>query len=188
MAQGVAAAVPDRVVRCVSIEALSWWPQDPRQFVSNLRTNITSRQRGTNLQVYKSLDECAERRAKMNIVGALDSSAARILVARGAVKVDKTDQHDEGYRWASDPSLLMPSRVRVDELSCRTILESITCPSLVIWSRDGMWSRAQLMKTHLFTMSWAIAVSAAHGVTAALHYLRTFGSPLRYDHNSKIDP
>jgi len=181
VAQGVAATVPERVVRCVSIEALSWWPQDPRQFVTNLRTNITSRQRGSNMQVYKSLEECAERRAKMNIVGTLDKSAAHVLVARGANKVAKTEQHDEGYMWASDPCLLMPSRVRVDELSCRTILESITCPSLVIWSRDGMWSRAQLMKTRLFTLPWALTVSAAHVFTAAWHFLRSFGSvPLRF--------
>lgn len=41
VAQGVAAACPERVMRVVSIEALSWWPQDSRQFVQNLRANIT---------------------------------------------------------------------------------------------------------------------------------------------------
>ena len=30
-----------------------------------------------SLRIYKSLEECAERRAKMNIVGALDSSGER---------------------------------------------------------------------------------------------------------------
>eukprot|EP00277_Geminigera_cryophila_P018731 CAMPEP_0179460154 /NCGR_PEP_ID=MMETSP0799-20121207/43299_1 /TAXON_ID=46947 /ORGANISM="Geminigera cryophila, Strain CCMP2564" /LENGTH=385 /DNA_ID=CAMNT_0021262311 /DNA_START=6 /DNA_END=1163 /DNA_ORIENTATION=+ len=181
VAQGVAATCPDRVLRLVSIEALSWWPQDSKQFVSNLRTNIHSRQKGSNLQVFKSLEECADRRSKMNIGGALDIAAAQQLVQRGATWVEKTDQHEGGFRWASDPSLLAPSRVRVDELSCQNILESITCPSVVLFAGDGMWKQAKFIKTRLFTIPWALTVATAHVLTAGWHYISTFGSPLRTD-------
>mmetsp|Transcript_76440 Transcript_76440/g.124264 ORF Transcript_76440/g.124264 Transcript_76440/m.124264 type:complete len:374 (+) Transcript_76440:95-1216(+) len=182
VAQGVAATCPDRVMRLVSIEALSWWPQESKQFVSNLRININTPQKGSNLQVFKSLEECADRRSKMNIAGALCIDAARKLVERGAKKVQKTEAREEGFMWASDPQLLAPSRVRVDELSCQNILESISCPSVVVFAGDGMWKKAQFMKTRLFTIPWAFAVAAAHMLAASWHYLSTFGSPLRAEY------
>ena len=147
--------------------------QEPRHFVSNLRTHLSSRPRGANLNVFTSLHDCAKRRSAMNIVGSLDATAAMILVSRGTKKVD------EGYTWASDPSLLLPTRARVDEDSCRNILESISCPSVVLYAQDGMWKKAQLFQTRLFTLPWALAVVTAHVVTGVWHYLSTLGSPLR---------
>lgn len=180
IAQGVAAVCPDRVERVVSIEALSWWPQDPRESMTNLRSAIVTPLRGSNLKVFETLEECAERRAAMNFVGSLPTSAARVLVTRGTKAVDK------GFTWASDPSLLAPTRLRVDEATCRTILREIKSPSLVLFARDGMWSQAAVFRTRLFTVPWALAVSVLHLVTSSWHYLTTLGlTPLKPDHGSK---
>lgn len=180
IAQGVAAICPERVVRVVSIEALSWWPQDQRDSMTNLRTGIVTPIRGSNLKVFGTKEECAERRAAMNFVGSLPISAARILVTRGTKAVDK------GFTWASDPSLLAPTRLRVDEATCRAVLQAIKSPSLILFSRDGMWSNAAVLGTRLFTTPWAFAVSVLHFVTASWHHLTNLGlAPLKPDHGPK---
>jgi len=41
-------------------------------------------------------------------------------------------------------------------------LESITCPSVVLFAGDGMWKQAKFIKTRLFTIPWALTVATAH--------------------------
>ena len=67
--------------------------------------------------------------------GTLDRDAAMVLVRRGVKPADALEEGLAGgggrkYVWASDPALLMPPRVRVDEKACLNILENILCPSV----------------------------------------------------------
>ena len=67
--------------------------------------------------------------------GTLDRDAAMTLVRRGVKPADALEEGLAGgggrkYVWASDPALLMPPRVRVDEKACLNILENILCPSV----------------------------------------------------------
>ena len=70
------------------VQALSWWPQEAGQFVTNLRKNLTTQPRGANLQyvffffvrfvpvhahthihsMYNTLAECADPTRKMTLI------------------------------------------------------------------------------------------------------------------------
>ena len=42
--------LPNLTLTTIILQALSWWPQESKQFVSNLRININTPQKGSNLQ------------------------------------------------------------------------------------------------------------------------------------------
>mmetsp|Transcript_23544 Transcript_23544/g.54776 ORF Transcript_23544/g.54776 Transcript_23544/m.54776 type:complete len:366 (+) Transcript_23544:145-1242(+) len=168
VAQCAAGCVPNRVARLVVVEALGWWSQESSAFPHTLATSVhatEARHRSDRIKSapYASLEECAKRRAKMNLVGALPVDAASILVSRGA----KEDPRG-GFTWASDAELLIPSRFRLDEGSVQAYLSSIRSPMLLIFAQDGLFRRFSVFGSP-FTPRWCLTTAAAYGIIYLAH-------------------
>eukprot|EP00283_Hemiselmis_rufescens_P005336 CAMPEP_0173425492 /NCGR_PEP_ID=MMETSP1357-20121228/5194_1 /TAXON_ID=77926 /ORGANISM="Hemiselmis rufescens, Strain PCC563" /LENGTH=351 /DNA_ID=CAMNT_0014388947 /DNA_START=122 /DNA_END=1177 /DNA_ORIENTATION=- len=168
VAQCAAACMPNRIARLVVIEALGWWSQEASAFPHTLATSLKAsearhRPNRPKSAPYSSLEECAQRRATMNLVGALPIDAARILVSRGA----KEDPRG-GFTWASDPELLIPSRFRLDEGSVQAYVSAIRSPMLLVFANDGLFRRFSVFGTP-FTARWCLTVAAAYGIVYAVH-------------------
>jgi len=179
VSQVVAATVPDRVVRLVSIEALGFMSQHPDQAVDNLRLAVTTPPKGSNLQTYASLEAAAQRRAKMNLVGSLPIEAARILCSRGT----KPAPSGSGLVWASDPELLAPSRFRIEEATMQYMISQIKCPMLLLYSQDGFlrYYNLSVLGLRTFSFPWCVVIGAVYNVWKTAHSMITFGAPPRKD-------
>jgi len=169
VAQCAAAAMPQRIARLVVIEALGWWSQESSAFPHTLATSVhatEARHRGDRSKSapYASIEDCAQRRAKMNLVGALPLEAARILVSRGA----KEDPRG-GFMWASDPELLIPSRFRLDEGSVQAFVSAIRSPMLLVFAQDGLFRRFAMLGSKPFTARWCITVAGVYGLVCVAH-------------------
>jgi hypothetical protein len=53
---------------------------------------------------------------------------ARLLVERGVEPVEG------GYRWCSDPRLMLPAAIRLSEGQIDNLLQAIACPTQVIYA------------------------------------------------------
>eukprot|EP00286_Rhodomonas_abbreviata_P021542 CAMPEP_0181295214 /NCGR_PEP_ID=MMETSP1101-20121128/4023_1 /TAXON_ID=46948 /ORGANISM="Rhodomonas abbreviata, Strain Caron Lab Isolate" /LENGTH=382 /DNA_ID=CAMNT_0023399941 /DNA_START=103 /DNA_END=1251 /DNA_ORIENTATION=+ len=171
IAQAMAAVIPERVVRLVSVEALGLLPSHASTAVAMVRQNILDRDRGANPQTYNTLEECAVRRSKQNFVGSMPVGAAAVLVKRGT----RPSPDAAGLVWSSDPALMRPSRWRLDETSVRSILQGITCPHAFVFASDGLWRRCTLFKLPLFSKAWMLVTKAVYWIAWAYHSISHLG-------------
>ncbi len=124
-----AAAFPERVSRLVLIEALGPLALPIEQTVTQLRKGIAARAAfaPSALRVFADEEQAAQARMRAND---LSHAAAMTLVGRGLVKVDTPSV--SGYRWSSDPRLLLPSLQRFSEEQALAILDAISASALLI--------------------------------------------------------
>lgn len=142
-----AAAFPDRIRRLVLIEALGPLTTPIDQTVPQLRKGISARSSFTcpALRIFPQREQAAQARMRAND---LSHSAAMSLVERGLVEVD--GEAARGFRWASDPRLLMPSLQRYSEDQALAILDAITAPTLLIFADpEHPYARTAAMHTRL---------------------------------------
>lgn len=131
LASTYAAAFPERVRRLILIEAFGPLSLAIDQTVAQLRKGLVERASlsAPVLRVFPDVEHAA--RARM-LANGLSNAAATTLVERGLVAVD--DESSRGYRWSSDPRLLMPSLQRYSEEQALAILEAISAPTLLVWA------------------------------------------------------
>ncbi|MEO7916593.1 MAG: alpha/beta hydrolase [Dokdonella sp.] len=129
LASSFAATFPDRVQRLILIEALGPLPMAQEQTVPQLRKGISARAawQPSQLRIFPSMERAAQTRMRAN---ELSKGAAMTLVERGLVEVD--GETGNGYRWSSDPRLLLPSLQRYSEQQVLAILDSIVAPTLLL--------------------------------------------------------
>lgn len=72
-------------------------------------------------------DLAAPIRARM-MTNQLSEPCARLLVERGVEPVEG------GYRWCSDPRLMLPTAIRLSEGQIDNLLQAIACPTQVIYA------------------------------------------------------
>lgn len=147
LASTYAAAFPERVERLVLIEALGPLTLPIEQTVPQLRKGIAERAAfaPSALRVFVDVEQAAQARMRANDLG---HAAATTLVERGLVKVDTATV--SGYRWSSDPRLLLPSLQRYSEEQALAILESITAPTLLILADPAHpYARTAAMQSRL---------------------------------------
>ena len=72
-------------------------------------------------------DLAAPIRARM-MANQLSEPCARLLVERGVEPVQG------GYRWCSDPRLMLPTAIRLSEGQIDNLLQAIACPTQVIYA------------------------------------------------------
>lgn len=147
LASTFAAAFPERVQRLLLIEALGPLALPIEQTVPQLRKGIAARAAfaPSALRVFAGVEHAAQARMRAND---LSHAAAMTLVARGLAKVDAPAV--SGYRWSSDPRLLLPSLQRYSEEQALAILDAITAPTLLILADPAHpYARTAAMQTRL---------------------------------------
>lgn len=147
LASTYAAAFPERVRRLILIEALGPLSLSIDQTVPQLRKGLAARAsfNAPTLRVFPEVEHAA--RARM-LANGLSRAAATSLVERGLIEVH--GESSRGYRWSSDPRLLMPSLQRYSEEQAVAILDEINAPTLLIVADPAHpYARGSAMQTRI---------------------------------------
>lgn len=130
MGAGIAsltASVSDRVERLVVIEALGGLRGPEEETANRLREHVNATRALARKQLRVFPDLAAPIRARM-MTNQLSERCARLLVSRGVEPVEG------GYRWCSDPRLMLPTAIRLSEGQIDNLLQAIACPTQVIYA------------------------------------------------------
>lgn len=157
VALALGGAVPERVERLVSLDALGPLTTPASETARTLGRALRTRRPVRSGRSFADLDEAAEFLALAN--PALDLAAARTLVARG------TEEGADGRRtWRHDPRLRRPSLLRLSEEQLTGLLVRVCCPTLVLRPEDGWPFDRALMAARLTRLRQAelVTVSGTH--------------------------
>jgi len=127
IASVVAAVAPQRVQALVAIEALGGLAAPANETVARLRAHMAALATLGDKRLRVFTDLAAPVRARMQ-ANQLDAPSARLLVERGVQPIAG------GWRWRSDPRLMLPTAVRMSEDQVRDVVAAIACPALVIYA------------------------------------------------------
>lgn len=130
----VAAVVPDKIHGLIMLDNLGPLISQPHQRVSQLQHAI--HKMGVERQPSRGYEnQDAMTHARMNGFTKLGHNAAQCLVQRGSFL-----DIDGRYRWRHDPKLTFPSPYRMDNDSVNAFIKGITCPSLILLAKQGIYS------------------------------------------------
>ena len=121
----VAAAAPERVGKLAVIEALGPLAGAATTAGERLRAAVTARRTAGQRprRVIPKLEAAVKARLA---VGDMSDAAARLIVSRNLEKVEG------GWRWRSDPRLVLPSHLRITEEAALSIVRAVEAPTLLI--------------------------------------------------------
>lgn len=121
----LACAAPERVEKLVAIEALGPLAGAAASAGERLRAAITARR--TAAQRPRKLIDSIESAVRARLaVGDMRVDAARLIVERNL------EQVDGGWRWRSDPRLVLPSHLRITDEAVASIIAAVEAPTLLI--------------------------------------------------------
>ena len=128
----LAGAFPERVERLCLIEggAPLVYEADKLPELMAEALNKRSKMRNRRLKPYASLDEAVK--ARVNGRFPVSEQASRWLVSRGAVR------GEEGVYWRNDPSLVLPSILRMTEDQVQAFLRSISADVELVLGEAGL--------------------------------------------------
>lgn len=128
----VAGAFPERLNKLVLIEGIAPLVTDPDNTAEQMSLAIRKRLRlqGRMQKGYDDFEVAVA--ARMDGRWPVDSQAARWLVERGL------ERRTGGYFWRSDPSLMLPSILRMSEAQVESFLQRISAATLLILGNDGI--------------------------------------------------
>ncbi len=118
-----AAAAPERVTGLWLIEALGPLADHGDDTLQRFRHALQARVRSKRKRVFADPNAALAARVA---VGGLTADHARAIVQRGLRKVP------EGYIWASDPRLTLPSPSRLTEAQIHALLAGIEAPTRLL--------------------------------------------------------
>jgi len=121
----VAASAPERVEKMALIEALGPLAGAATTAGMRLREAVTARRTAAQRprRVIANLETAVKARLA---VGDMGDAAARLIVARNLEAVEG------GWRWRSDPRLVLPSHLRITEEAALSIVRAVEAPTLLI--------------------------------------------------------
>ncbi len=121
----VAAAAPERVEKLAVIEALGPLAGAATSAGERLRKAITARRTAAQRprRVIPNIETAVKARLA---VGDMSDAAARLIVSRNLEAIEG------GWRWRSDPRLVLPSHLRITEEAALSIVSAVDTPTLLI--------------------------------------------------------
>ena len=187
-------AAPGRVERLVMIESFGVHTAPTEEAPGILARALAKLPSGSAPSVFGSAAEAAARRAAKNVVPdrCFTAEHALVLCRRGLVPalspVAPTKEVPAGDRggggdgsggcgvtWSSDPWLLAPTRLLLDECAVTAFARRAATPTLVVVARDGMlqpYFRGPLGRLRPWTLAGSTAVWAlACGLSLYRRYL-----------------
>ncbi|WP_432473875.1 alpha/beta fold hydrolase [Amphritea sp. HPY] len=128
----IAGAYPDRVSRLMLIEGIAPLVTEPKDVAEQLAQAINKRKRMQKRQQrpYASVDDAVAARISGRFP--VDDEAARWLVGRGII------QRHDGFYWRSDPSLVLPSVMRLSESQVESFITRVAAPTLLVLGDKGV--------------------------------------------------
>ena len=123
----VAAACPHRVERLVCIEALGGLADFAENTALRMRESVAAVRAidAKSLRVFPELDVAINARMRTN---AMSEPVARLIVERGVQSVA------DGWRWSSDPRLMVPTWMRPVDAQMVKVCAGIECPTRVVFA------------------------------------------------------
>ena len=128
----LAGAFPERVSKLMLIEGIAPLVTEADQAPQQLAQAILKRRRmqGRAQKPYASFEAAVE--ARINGRWPVDNEAAEWLVERSLV------QREGGYFWRSDPSLVLPSLMRITEDQAEGFIKRVDAPVLLVLGDQGI--------------------------------------------------
>lgn len=128
----LAGAFPERVSSLMLIEGIAPLVTEAQQAPQQLAQAIQKRNRlqGRAQRSYPSFDAAVA--ARINGRWPVDEEAARWLVERSLV------QRDGGFYWRSDPSLVLPSVMRITEAQAEGFIAAVQAPTMLVLGDQGI--------------------------------------------------
>jgi pimeloyl-ACP methyl ester carboxylesterase len=121
----VAAAAPARVEKMALIEALGPLAGAATTAGERLRAAVTARRTAAQRPRKTIADIATAVKARL-AVGDMRDDAARLIVERNLEAVEG------GWRWRSDPRLVLPSHLRITEEAALSIVAAVEAPTLLL--------------------------------------------------------
>ncbi|MBV34266.1 alpha/beta fold hydrolase [Kangiella spongicola] len=126
-----AGVFPDKIDSIVSIDALGALVTSPENTIKQLAKALEQRRaKRSRKRYFKDLETAAKARAQ---VSELPVDILLPLIERGVTLCE------DGYQWSSDSRLKHLSWLRLTEAQMKVIMETITCPVLVIMAKEGLY-------------------------------------------------
>lgn len=123
--------MPERILSLVMLEGLAPMADAPDELPEKMALALRRRQRRERaVRFYPDMEAAVQ--ARVNGRFPVTEQAARWLVERSIVHTP------QGFRWRSDPALVLPSVLRMSEDQVRAFLKRIACPSLLIMGTEGI--------------------------------------------------
>ncbi len=127
----LAGTMPERVLSLVLLEGLAPMADEPQELPEKMALAIRRRQRRERTpKYYPDMDAAVSARMKGRFP--VTEQAARWLVERSIVHTT------QGFRWRSDPALVLPSVLRLSEEQVRAFLCRIAAPALLVMGSEGI--------------------------------------------------
>lgn len=138
----VAATEPARIEQLILLDSMGPLTDEIESVLPQLRKAVAKALNlNSNVTVYPDLDLAI--RTRMSGIGKLSREAASCLVKRGIKEVEG------GFSWRSDPKLLKPSFLRLNEAQVEAIYSGIECPVKLLTGSKGYFSSEQVLNKRL---------------------------------------
>lgn len=119
-----AVAAPERVDRLICIDALGPLSLDEAAAAARLRRALSARREPRpRRRLFPCIKDACLQRAELN---GLSEEAIAPLVERGLIEVEN------GWIWAADPRLQLPSAMPMSEAQVQQLLRALSMPVLVL--------------------------------------------------------
>ncbi len=131
IASCVPSVVPERVERLALLDSLGPPSGPPAETPERARTAFVVRQAvlGKPARIYESEEAAAA--ALTQAIGRIGDTGVRLLLERG------TRRDEGGLTFRADPSLRVPSPVRLVEEQVLAFLQAIRCPTLLVRASEA---------------------------------------------------
>ncbi len=151
----LAGVMPERVLSLVLLEGLAPLADEPEELPEKMALAIRRRQRRERSpKYYPDLEAAVQARMKGRFP--VTEQAARWLVERSIVHTT------QGFRWRSDPALVLPSVLRLSEDQVRAFLRKILSPALLIMGSEGIGTPLLDERAELIAGLERIALTGNH--------------------------
>ena len=143
-----AVAAPERVRAMILIEGLGPLSEPEAKLPGRLRDSVSgyARAHKRTTPVYPDIETLVTSRAR---IGPMSDASARLLIERNV------HQHDDGYRWCSDPRLRLDSPAFLTEPQVLACLKAIAQPTQVLLGNNGMLTKRETLGPRLEALNSA---------------------------------
>lgn len=139
-----AASFPEKVLSLTCLDSLGPLPYAPDELPSHFhefREHWKMLMAGK--KVMRPIKTIARAAAARRMAGHLEPASAELLVTRNLRK------KQQGWQWATDPRLKLPTAYRVSEEQVRAFLKQIKCPTKIVAAEEGILNNEKFRQSRL---------------------------------------
>lgn len=153
-----AASFPERVLSLTCLDSLGPLPYAPDELPSHFhefREQWKLLMAGK--KVMRPIRSVSRAVAARRMAGQLNATSAELLVTRNLHK------KQQGWQWATDPRLKLPTAYRVSEEQVRAFLKQVKCPTKIVAAEEGILNNEKFRQGRLTCLPHAQIVYVPGG-------------------------